>query len=757
MLLRFEFPLLLMAAIGLSITSVGVGVYRRMAISRASRAAFVIGLLLLSFSIGGITWQRARRGSVVVMVDVSPSTRTAAYRNRAYLNERLQQLLGPTPYRIVQFADGVRADHGEPVLADMACERTVYAPPAAEAVLLFSDARFSPPAAGARTYVVIDPALEEPPDAAVTGMEIRNKDVATAVRLGGGARELSMQGTAATQPIKLGAGVVTEVFPMTASRAMARLSGTDAWPENDAMWIEAPPPSTMERWWVGADAPPGWRAMEPQSLPLLATQYLAPSVIVLNNIAADALATSQDRLQQYVRDLGGSLVILGGDHAFAAGGYEGTPLETLSPLASHPPKPAARWVVLVDGSGSMAGAVTGGTRWQLATGAATRLLPHLPPDDLVTIGSFAEDVTWWTTGKSVRETMTIPLPPPNLSPRGPTNLQHALVGITRSDNAGMPTRLIVVSDADAQIEYPEKLAAEMKSQKTSLSLLAIGEGSGLAALRQIAGDTGGSVMAANDASRWSTALVELSRATSRAKIEITKMSVRFLPPLIIPTREVSPWNRTWLKSGATPLAAATLDGETFNPAGRWQAGLGEVAAVAFGTNAAETAALVEMIARPPHDPRFAVTWSLKSPLRVMVDAIEGKKFLNDLKITLEIRDAAGSAAMVGTKLTQTGPGRYEATVPAPRSASFAALREQGRPIGQIAVAGRYAPEFDVIGNDHETMHEIARRTGGKVIDIRDVKPIDFGWPTTGVSLASWFAALGAMFLGIGLIWTRATE
>jgi hypothetical protein len=209
-----------------------------------------------------------------------------------------------------------------------------------------------------------------------------------------------------------------------------------------------------------------------------------------------------------------------------------------------------------------------------------------------------------------------------------------------------------------------------------------------------------------------------------------------------------------MKSGATPLASAILRSETINPAARWRVGSGEVISVAFGPTPEETAALVKLIARPPHDPRFTVKWNLQSPLHVTVNAIDGKKFLNDLDLTLDLRDADGSGGASSTKLLQTAPGQYEATVPAPRSASFGSVRHENTLIEQIAVAGRYAAEFDAIGNDHETMHEIARRTGGKVIDVRDVKPIDFGWPTMAVSLVSWCAALGAGLIGFGLVWTR---
>ena len=49
----------------------------------------------------------------------------------------------------------------------------------------------------------------------------------------------------------------------------------------------------------------------------------------------------------YVRLQGGGLVVVGGDHAFSAGGYRHTALEDILPVISEPggerPKPSLRW------------------------------------------------------------------------------------------------------------------------------------------------------------------------------------------------------------------------------------------------------------------------------------------------------------------------------------------------------------------------------------------------------------------------------
>ena len=103
-------------------------------------------------------------------------------------------------------------------------------------------------------------------------------------------------------------------------------------------------------------------------------------------------------------------------------------------------------------------------------------------------------------------------------------------------------------------------------------------------------------------------------------------------------------------------------------------------------------------------------------------------------------------------MPQTGPGRYEVDRPRPAapdvrrpSASTAAS------IDRFAVAGRYSPEFEQIGNDRAAMDALARATGGAVIEPAQTAPIDFRWPTRRVPLAACLAAAGAVFVAAGLV------
>ncbi len=187
----------------------------------------------------------------------------------------------------------------------------------------------------------------------------------------------------------------------------------------------------------------------------------------------------------------------------------------------------------------------------------------------------------------------------------------------------------------------------------------------------------------------------------------------------------------------------------------WQFGTGKVVATSFDAGPDVIGPLMKLVARSPRDPRFAINWETGSELRVTIDAADRDAFLNGLHLSLSLIDAnAGSAAPVVTALRQIGPGSYELKTPAPRSTVFASIRDGDRTLDRVAIAGRYAPEFDAIGNDHSAMETLARRTGGGVIDPGQTRPITFAWPRRALPLMPALAALGAIFIAIGLGYWR---
>ncbi|QOV89522.1 vWA domain-containing protein [Humisphaera borealis] len=785
--LTFDTPWPMLIALIIAATTVAIAWRRRLALPKASLVLATLGLALVVLSAGMPNWRRPAAGEVAVMVDLSPSTRSAGFRDRATVEKRAKELLGTIPFRIYRFGDGAAVIDDGSTWAELPVPFTRYEPPAADAVLLFSDGRFDPPPSAPPTYAVIDATLAKATDGRVATLTIDGGDAVATVAVDA-ARSMSwVAGATNPPPIALTPGRVVLRRPIASTAngsvdegvapAAARLSPGDLWPENDALSIIPPPPQRRDRWFVSSSsaAPAGYRLVAPADLPVDASAYLSASTIVLDNLPAAAIsAVAQERLTQFVRDLGGGLLIVGGDRSFAAGGYVGTAIESLSPLASVPPRPTTEWILLTDGSGSMNTGDGTRTRWQLATAALVRLLPSLPPQDPTTLGHFAADVTWWMTARPAKEVATLSLPPSGISPGGPTNLRPAIEAAARRHDPAMPGQLLLLSDADAEVGNVAELVALLKSRKVKLHVLAVGDGKGLADLRQVVEQTGGSIVQQTDASRWADAAADLLKSAGEKHLATSPVDVRYSDRLATLTgRRVAPSNRTWLKPQATllgsitdPLAVASA--EPTPAAAIWQVGEGKAAAAGFVANDTERAALANLVAAAPRDPRIAVTVTPGGRLRVRIDAIDAqadsaKRYLNglSLKLTFSAEGAApvtaGDSARASARpvsIPQTAPGRYEVEIDAPARPTIATILNGDAAVDRFAVAGRYAREFDEVGIDRDSLNRLVDRFGGAVIEPDQATPIDFKWPLRVTSIAPLLAGLAAVMLVLALLWWR---
>jgi hypothetical protein len=738
--LHFEHTLPGLIALFAALATIAVAFIRRPAVPPLTFALCAIGLALLTFAAAGFTFRRAVSRPVAVMVDLSASTRGATYRDAAALNRRIHELLGNLPHEIRNFGEANDA-------------RTTLPPIDAPAAILFSDGRLANlPSSLPPVFAVIDPALESPADAAVTSLEPSADSVSVAIRnTSPTPRPLSLNGNL-LQTSNGSFTFVTKINQNTPAIS-ASFSPGDLWPENDAMRATPPPPPTARRIWVGerASLSAGWSNLKPAELSRQPAAFLGTSLVVLDNISAPALdAAQQAALANYVRDLGGGLVILGGDSSFAAGGYAGTTLDELSPLASTPPEPTVHWMLLADASGSMNQDAGGKTRWQFASSAIVHAIAQLPPEDLLSIGSFADDVRWWSSGRSVRDTGAMRLPPDDVQPRGRTNLESALRDVAQGTGAKMPVHLLIATDAQTTIDDAAGLAALLKSRQMTLHVLLIGDensATALPALRQVIATTGGSLRIEQLPQNWSAGLRELLHATQASHLRRETASVVFGDKLAsLGAMTTSVWNQTWPKSQTVPLAeTATPAGEKIVMAARWNLGEGTVASVAFPPPENVVDALAKAAERPPRDPRFSVTWQPGPMLRVAIDAVENGRFMNGQSLSLEL---TGSKPI---PLPQSGPGRYAIEIDAPQKPAIAKVRHDQQVLDIRAIAGRYASEFDAVGNDRAALSDLARRTGGALIEPGDPRRLDIPFPLRSIHLVSVLSLVGAAMIMLGLI------
>ncbi|HOU94519.1 MAG TPA: vWA domain-containing protein, partial [Polyangiaceae bacterium] len=148
------------------------------------------------------------------------------------------------------------------------------------------------------------------------------------------------------------------------------------------------------------------RTAGPGGIPLDLAELSAYDVVALGEIRASDLSPTQlDALATYARDLGGGLLLMGGDGSLGPGGYARTPVEEVSPVSFDLKQDRRRAslaeVIVIDYSGSMAMRATSAhTKLDLANEAASRSAELLGGGDRLGVMHVDTVVTW-----------TIPLAP----------------------------------------------------------------------------------------------------------------------------------------------------------------------------------------------------------------------------------------------------------------------------------------------------------------------------------------------------------
>ncbi len=777
MSLSFSSNILLLIAAALVGTIILIALLRHLHLPPVSIWLITASLLLTTLAAGGLVWNIPATGPVAVLVDLSPSTRTAAYRNRAYLQQRLDQLLGQRRYRIVYFPDDgpisgispnkrssddtIDASHS-PDLRDLPADQTHLPEPAdASAIVLFSDGHFEPPPVLPPVFAVLDPQLQNVDDARVVQLTWQGDRAAAQVGLSQ-PRTLTWTNILgpAVKQLQSGQHLLVVSPDDSAAPISARLAGGDFWPENDHLTLAPQPQSHTAYWWIGArSAPAGWNHLTVEQIPTARTTWLNVSAIVLDNISAHRLSPAQQqRLMQYVADLGGTLIILGGDSAFGADGYTGTVLDDLSPLTASPPTPVRHWILLTDASGSMASPAGPVSRFDTAVSAISSTLAHLPDNDRVSIGAFAADVQWWIEGERVEAAQHRPLPPVAVQPRGPTNLQAALDAISKQSDQ-LPVELIILTDGQARLDDIAPLADHLRSARVRLWLLAISDGPAIDHLTKLASQTNGGLLSQSDPTVWSAQLQQLAHRAGSSPMIHWPISPQQLSDLPVSEDVVENWNRTWLRDGAQLLAQANWNDQTIPLLARWQRGTGTVLAAAWSAFLPDVEQWAQRTASLPHDPRFSVHLQSADKLRVTVDAVSvgssknngANTHLNDQIFTLRLFE---SAQLHQYPVPQIAPGRYEIVLPAPATPTSLTISQDDRIIDRLAIAGRYPTEFDALGTDKMALHKLTKATGGQLISARQTSPLDLPHRHRPIQLSGYLLVGAFFFMATALFCLR---
>ncbi|MEW6199538.1 MAG: VWA domain-containing protein [Planctomycetota bacterium] len=474
------------------------------------------------------------------------------------------------------------------------------------------------------------------------------------------------------------------------------------------------------------------------------------STVLLSNVSAFAL---QERRQQglasYVRDQGGGLIVIGGDQAFSVGGYACTALEEILPVETGRERLkllSLSLVIVIDRSGSMAG-----EKLDMARRAAVASVQVLGPLDRVGVIAFDSLAEWVVPLQPAGQRAAIMRAIAAIGSGGGTDMYPALVhaAAALADVTTNLKHIIALTDGQSAPGEFETLARRCGAAGITISSVAVGPDADRELLERIAQLSGGRMYVADDAQPLPQIFVRETVLAGRSGLVeqpftpalrrvVDNQIVAGLAPADIPPL------RGYVVTAIKPLAQASLVRTTEDGAdpilAHWPVGLGRVVAFTSGL-------------WPKWGPEW-VAWPGFSKLWTQAVRYAGRPGNPaDLDVEAAVKDGQGHVVVSAERLPlrllgslnlagrlvrpdftaenlpvpRTGAHRFEATFPLDSPGTYLVNIAYGYgPAGEgrtgvlrTGVVLSYSPEYRTLRDDAERLTDVARRTGGRVLDLGD--------------------------------------
>ncbi len=469
-------------------------------------------------------------------------------------------------------------------------------------------------------------------------------------------------------------------------------------------------------------------------------------LVVLSDVRASDLAPIQiDALASYTRDLGGGLILMGGDRSMGPGGYARTPIEEVSPVGFDLKKEKRRAslaeVIAIDYSGSMSATVGGQTKLALANEAAARSASLLGPGDRLGIEHVDDRVAW-----------TIPLGPVTDATEIGKKVRAVAVGgggiytdialkagysALEKETVNLKHLLLFADGADAeQIAGCRFLVGEALKRGITTSVISLGRGSDTPELEVLSKLGGGRFYLIDDATKLPAVFTQETILAARSAIHENPFRVSLGAPGE-PTRAVdfakAPELKGYVVAVAKPRATVLLGGPEGDPVmATWSVGIGRSAAFTsdfkdrWGAGWLAWPGAVKLMgqlgrdtARRSDDPRVRLEADAQGGvLSVRADVVgDDGRAQTFRRLTVHVAGPDGFSRDV--PLEAVGAGRYAATVPLSRPGTYVAAAKDevtGQAVGTTGAVLGAGEELRPTGSDRVLLARVAQMTGGKVRD-----------------------------------------
>jgi Ca-activated chloride channel family protein len=474
----------------------------------------------------------------------------------------------------------------------------------------------------------------------------------------------------------------------------------------------------------------------PQGMPDTLAGLQNYELLMLSNVPATALTQQQMEIaRSYVQELGGGLIMLGGEQSFGLGGYYKSTLEEILPVRSdfekENEKPSLGMVLVIDRSGSM-----DGDPLEMAKTAARSAVELLGSRDQVAVLAFDDQTHVVSELQSASNKGKVSDEISRIDSGGGTNMYPAMEMSFEILNATAARlkHVIMLTDGISNVGDFESMARQMVSAKMTVSTVALG-GAATDLLESIARIGKGRYYLAEDASQVPQIFARETVTASKSAIDeepFVPLVVRATHALKDIDMEGAPFLLGYVVTRPKPTSEVILATEKGDPLlVWWRYGLGMT--VAF-TSDAKSRWAAEWLTWPGYGKFWTqvVRQSMrKSEARgievavsregqqvtVSVDAVnETGQFLNSSDVEMTVIDPQLRRQKL--PMNQAAPGRYVADFSTVDRGAYnmeIALKQEGQVVYRQSrglIAG-YSDELRIQPTNESLLSEIASVSGGQ--------------------------------------------
>jgi uncharacterized membrane protein len=483
----------------------------------------------------------------------------------------------------------------------------------------------------------------------------------------------------------------------------------------------------------------------PEALPASLEELSIYDGVILNDVPAFRLGPeAMTRIHDYVEQLGGGFLMVGGARSFGVGGYYRTPIEDVLPVRMQPPDRDERYstalALVIDKSGSMQG-----EKIEICKSAAVATAEMLSEKDHIGVVAFDSAAVWVVPMTQAGRRTDITGHVATLAAGGGTNIHP---GMSQARDALAEVRakvkhMIVLTDGHSQGGGYEQLAAEARTGGITVSTVGVGPQADNALLQRIAEAGGGKHYATTDAS----SIPKIFTQDTATHLGRLVREEAFAPQQV----EEHPMLAGWRAAQAPPLlgyvktlrkatAQVPLVTDLADPLlAHWRFGLGKVTAFTSDCGARWSALWIAQwktgyaqfwgqvlreMARSPQGRRMDLRIERgATDVRLVVDVQQdAARFLDAADVEADVyfvpRGALGSALRLREqrRLDQVAPGRYAGSFRPTEPGVYLVRARCGAELVSAGLVHEVSSEAATSRVDEERLARVRALTGGVDLD-----------------------------------------